>query len=114
MNAFGGAYHSNTERFGNAIMNGSVRGFEINSDVPVCQLARTDVTEHNVGIGQRRFFAADLIASRTRHRPGTAGPDMQATGFVEIRDAAATGTNLGNVNCRREDALTAAADQTVA
>ena len=73
------------------------------------QRARWDVAEHDVRIGDGGLQPAEAVAGRSRKRAGAARPDLEAPGGIEPREAASPCTDLGDVDRRDANELTAAA-----
>ncbi len=78
------------------------------------QMPRIQVTEHQVGVGQRRLLVAEAVAHRAGHGPGAFGADPQATTSVDTHQAAATGANLGDVESRHAQQVTRAFEESAA
>ena len=83
----------------------------VDADLAVGERPGADVPEGDVGVGQGRLGAAASVADRAGNGPGAARPYPQAAGGVEEGDAAAAGTDLGDVEAGGAYQLAAAPHQ---
>ena len=70
-----------------------------------------DEAEDDVGVGDGRHRSAAPVARRTRRGTGALRSDAQRAARVDPRHAAAAGANLGDVDGRGANVITAAAEQ---
>jgi hypothetical protein len=59
---------------------------------------RIEIAEEQVGVGDRRLFAAQSVARRSRIRAGRVRTDAQGTTRIDPGDAAPTGADLGEID----------------
>ncbi len=81
----------NPQRPRNLVSNRLDRRILVQAHSPAEIIFRVDVAEHNIRIGDRRFFSPTVKASRPRHRASAFRPHLHPIlqKFVEPRDRAA-------------------------
>ena len=71
---------------------------------------RVEVSEHQVGVGDRRLVAAEPVAHRPRVGAGAAGANPRDAAGINPGEAAAPGADFRNVDGRDADQMTTALD----
>ena len=84
MNAFGRGQEIQAQGAGDALGDGALCCVEVDRDFAVGQIARADIAEDRIGIGQRRFGAAAAVARWPGHRACRARAYPQSAGPVEV------------------------------
>jgi hypothetical protein len=64
-----------------------------------------EVAKRHIGIGQDCRSPAIAVANRARHGAGAVRADMQSSGVVDGKDAAAAGADLRNIDRRSAQQL---------
>ena len=95
------------ERLGDAAhgLRGPLRR---HGEIARCERAGRDVPEHDVRVGDRGLLAAEAVAGGAGHGSRAPRADLERSGGIEPREAAPTRADLGDVDGRDPDELTAA------
>src|SRR5690349_18105007 len=88
MHAGGGIWQRQAEFLSEAAERRIAR-WRIEFDLAACEISGIKKAEVQVGVGQRRRFAAASVAGGSRDRTCAARPDLQQAKLVLLRDAAA-------------------------
>ena len=66
-----------------------------------------EIAENQIGVGNRRLFAADIVADRTRRCAGALGSDFEQSGFrIDPGDTAAAGADRFDPDLGRQNIVT--------
>src|SRR5262249_56307510 len=72
----------------------------VDRDGTAREIVGVQVAEEQVGVGDGRLGSAEPVASRAGLRARAARPDLQETDLVHVRDRAAAGANLDELDGR--------------
>ena len=108
MNAERRLFGCDAERRGNLLQDCVRRLIRIDRQVAANQLRRIDEAQYDIRIRHGRHRSALIIANRARHCAGAFRPDAKRATRVDLNQAAAAGTNFGDVDRRNTDMIAAA------
>ena len=89
----GGVLDREAERFGDARTDGFAGEIQVQSLAAAEKTALRQDSEHEVGVGVRRFGTALSVAGRARHGLRAVGADLQVAAGVEPGDRATAGAD---------------------
>ena len=73
-------------------------GISIEAHFPAEKIRSANAAKNDVRVRDRRLLSAAAVRDRTRSSAGTLRADLQRADFVDPGDAAATGTNLDDID----------------
>ena len=111
MDAFGRLNEVQAQGRCDQIRDRSLRGFAVDADLPVRQVAGPDVAQDHVGVRQGGGLATPLVTDGAGHGAGAARTHAKAAGLVQVRNASAAGSDLGNIDAGRPNQFAAAPHQ---
>ena len=114
VDAFGRLQQIHVQGSGDSVLNGASGGIRVDDDVSIGQSARTDVSQHHVGIGDGRFPTPAGVAGGSRDGPGAARTHPDPAGSVQKGNAAPARPHFGDVDTGSPNELAASAHQAVA
>ena len=87
------------------------RGFDVHRDLAAREVVGVEVAEQQVGVGHRRLGPAEAVGGGPGLRARAPRPDLQQTDLVHLRDAAAAGADLDQLDRRDADGKPAALEE---
>jgi len=90
---------------------GAARGRDVDRDGAAREVLGVQVAEDEIGVRDGRLRPAEGVACRARLRARAARPDFQETDLVDVRDGAAAGADLDQLDGRDAHRQAAALDE---
>jgi hypothetical protein len=99
MNAPGDLFHGHTQSPANPLKS-IARGIDIEAHLTAEKIARIEVAEDEIGVGNGWFGAALSVTDRPRISAGTLRTDFQKPERIDARHTAAAGADLDHIDHR--------------